>query len=163
MGDLGLPIGLPAFLSPSSPRDDDLRDQVGRVHALRGRHRAALPRQRRPLPVRIRGDPAGARRQRDDPTPPRHRLGLSLSVPRCCCITRSSTSRSIWPPELGVDRHRCRRLYRISRLHEGAVHLTDRYFNRDVDAAERGIAAAIHKAERAAEIDRLLADGPTER
>jgi len=34
-------------------------------------------------------------------------------------------------------------LYLISRLHEGATHLTDRYFNRDLDKAERTIAAAI--------------------
>jgi hypothetical protein len=38
-------------------------------------------------------------------------------------------------------------LYLISRLHEGATHLTDRYFNRDLDKAERTIAAAILKAK----------------
>ena len=51
-------------------------------------------------------------------------------------------------------------LYLISRLHEGATHLTDRYFNRDLDKAERTIAAAILKAKEPLEVDRLLAEQP---
>ena len=51
-------------------------------------------------------------------------------------------------------------LYLISRLHEGATHLTDRYFNRDLDHAERSIAAAILKAKEPLEVDRILADRP---
>jgi hypothetical protein len=51
-------------------------------------------------------------------------------------------------------------LYVISRLHEGATHLTDRYFNRDLDKAERSIAAAILKATTPIEVDRLLTDKP---
>ncbi len=51
-------------------------------------------------------------------------------------------------------------LYLISRLHEGATHLTDRYFNRDLDKAERTIAAAILKAKDSSEVDRLLAEQP---
>jgi hypothetical protein len=35
----------------------------------------------------------------------------------------------------------------ISRLHEGATRLTDRYFNRELDQAERSITAAILKAK----------------
>jgi hypothetical protein len=54
-------------------------------------------------------------------------------------------------------------LYLISRLHEGATHLTDRYFNRDLDKAERTIAAAILKAKDPLEVDRLLADQPYRR
>ena len=51
-------------------------------------------------------------------------------------------------------------LYLITRMHEGATHLTDRYFNRDLDQAERSIAAAIVKATDPLEIDQILADRP---
>lgn len=51
-------------------------------------------------------------------------------------------------------------LYLISRLHDGATRLTDRYFNRALDQAEKSIAAAILKAEDPSEVDRLLADRP---
>ena len=49
-------------------------------------------------------------------------------------------------------------VFLITRLHEGAVHLADRYFNRAVDEAERRLGQAIRSAKKAAEIDRLLAD-----
>lgn len=51
-------------------------------------------------------------------------------------------------------------LYLISRLHEGATHLTDRYFNRDLEKAERSIAGAILKAKTPIEVDRLLTEQP---
>ena len=51
-------------------------------------------------------------------------------------------------------------LYVITRLHEGATHLTDRYFNRDLDKAEQSIAAAILKARKPIEVDKLLAEQP---
>src|SRR5262249_22671787 len=51
-------------------------------------------------------------------------------------------------------------LYLISRLHDGATRLTDRYFNRALDQAEKSIAAAILKSEDPSEVDRLLADRP---
>ncbi len=51
-------------------------------------------------------------------------------------------------------------LYVITRLHEGATHVTERYFNRDLDKAERSIAAAILKAKEPLEVDRILADRP---
>jgi hypothetical protein len=51
-------------------------------------------------------------------------------------------------------------LYLISRLHQGATHLTDRYFNRELDRAERTIGAAILKAKEPLEVDRLLAERP---
>src|SRR6478735_2036607 len=54
-------------------------------------------------------------------------------------------------------------LYLISRLHEGATDLTDRYFNRDLDKAERTIAAAILKAKDPLEVDRLLSEQPYRR
>jgi hypothetical protein len=49
-------------------------------------------------------------------------------------------------------------VFLISRLHEGAVHLADRYFNRAVDEAEQKLGQAIRDAKKATEIDRLLAD-----
>ena len=49
-------------------------------------------------------------------------------------------------------------VFLISRLHERAVHAMDRYFNRELDAAERNLGAAIKAATKATEIDRLLAD-----
>ena len=54
-------------------------------------------------------------------------------------------------------------LYLISQLHEAATHLTDRYFNRALDEAERDVGQAILKARRLAEVDRLLADEPFRR
>jgi hypothetical protein len=49
-------------------------------------------------------------------------------------------------------------VFLISRLHENAVHLADRYFNRELDAAEGKLIEAIRSAKKATEIDRLLAD-----
>jgi hypothetical protein len=54
-------------------------------------------------------------------------------------------------------------IYAITRLHEGAVHLADRYFNRALDALERELEAAMLKAGKAGEIDRLLAREPFQR
>jgi hypothetical protein len=51
-------------------------------------------------------------------------------------------------------------LYLISRLHEGATHLTDRYFNRELDRLREGLGQAILKAKGPSEVDRLLADEP---
>jgi hypothetical protein len=49
-------------------------------------------------------------------------------------------------------------LYLISRLHELAVHVMDRYFNRALDRIESAVGEAIVGAARAEDIDRLLAD-----
>jgi hypothetical protein len=49
-------------------------------------------------------------------------------------------------------------VFALSRLHEGAVHLADRYFNRPVEEAEQKLGQAIRSAKTPAEIDRLLAD-----
>jgi hypothetical protein len=51
-------------------------------------------------------------------------------------------------------------LFLISRLHETAVHLADRYFNRALDRMEVQLEQAIAGAGTAPAIDRLLADGP---
>lgn len=49
-------------------------------------------------------------------------------------------------------------VFLLTRLHEGAVHLADRYFNRAVEEAEERLGHAIRSAKKAVEIDRLLAD-----
>jgi hypothetical protein len=49
-------------------------------------------------------------------------------------------------------------VFLISRLHERGVHAMDRYFNRELDAAETRLIAAIKSAKKMTEIDRLLAD-----
>ena len=49
-------------------------------------------------------------------------------------------------------------VFLISRLHEGAVHLADRYFNRAVDEAELKLGQAMRQAKDVAELDKLLAD-----
>jgi hypothetical protein len=54
-------------------------------------------------------------------------------------------------------------IFFITRLHEGAVHLADRYFNRALDAAELELGGAMLKAKEAGEIDRLLAQEPFQR
>ncbi len=51
-------------------------------------------------------------------------------------------------------------LYLISRLHEHATILTDRFFNRGLDQAERDLGQEILKATKPDDIDRLLAGGP---
>jgi len=51
-------------------------------------------------------------------------------------------------------------IFLITRLHEGAVHLADRFFNRALDRTERELGAALLKARKPAEIDRLLTIEP---
>ena len=51
-------------------------------------------------------------------------------------------------------------LYLISRLHEFAVEVADRYFNRSLDRSETDLCREILAARQAGEIDRLLAAGP---
>jgi hypothetical protein len=46
-------------------------------------------------------------------------------------------------------------LFLISRLHEGAVAVVDRFFNRSLDVSQ-----AMREAQEPADIDRLLADEP---
>jgi hypothetical protein len=51
-------------------------------------------------------------------------------------------------------------VFLISRLHEGAVAVVDRFFNRPLDQLERTLSQAMRKAQDPAHIDRLLADEP---
>jgi hypothetical protein len=50
-------------------------------------------------------------------------------------------------------------VFAIGQLHHAAVELADRYFNRELDKAERNLGQAILTAREPAAIDRLLADG----
>jgi hypothetical protein len=51
-------------------------------------------------------------------------------------------------------------LFLISRVHEGAVAVVDRFFNRALDQVERTLGRAMREAQKPAELDRLLADEP---
>ena len=49
-------------------------------------------------------------------------------------------------------------IFVIGQLHHGAVELADRYFNRDIDKAERNLGEAILTAKDPAQIDHLLSE-----
>ena len=49
-------------------------------------------------------------------------------------------------------------VFLISRLHEDAVAVVDRFFNRALDQLERTLSQAMREAQEPADIDRLLAD-----
>jgi hypothetical protein len=51
-------------------------------------------------------------------------------------------------------------VFLISRLHESAVGIVDRFLNRPLDQLERTLSQAMRKAQGPADIDRLLADEP---
>jgi len=54
-------------------------------------------------------------------------------------------------------------VFLLSRLHEGVVHMVDRFFNRALDAAERELGDALLGTKYAADIDRLLTEEPARR
>lgn len=86
-------------------------------------------------------------------------LGLSLSVPVLLLhheVERLQEQLSL--PGWAWVAMGAAAVFLISRLHERAVHLADRYFNREVDQAEQKLGQAIRGAKKPAEIDRLLAD-----
>ena len=51
-------------------------------------------------------------------------------------------------------------LFLISRLHEGAVAVVDRFFNRALDQFERSLSQGMREAQEPTDLDRLLADEP---
>jgi hypothetical protein len=88
-------------------------------------------------------------------------LGLSLSVPVLLLhheIERIQEHLSL--PGWAWVLMGAATVFAITRLHEGAVHLVDRYFNRGLDALERELGSAILRAKELGEIDRLLASEP---
>jgi hypothetical protein len=52
-------------------------------------------------------------------------------------------------------------VFLISRLHEDAVAMVDRFFNRALDRLERTLSQAMREAQEPGDIDRLLADEPS--
>jgi hypothetical protein len=52
-------------------------------------------------------------------------------------------------------------LFLISRLHDGAVAVVDRFFNRALDRLEQTLSQAMREAQEPADLDRLLADEPS--
>ena len=111
----GCLIGLPAFLiAELASETGDLPYALGRLHAHGGHRRPALSRQRRALPVRVRGPAASARGERDDPAPPRDdprsqpQRSRSLAAPRDGAHPGASGS-----ARLGMDRPGCRGRIRV--------------------------------------------------
>src|SRR5581483_11522759 len=86
-------------------------------------------------------------------------LGLTLSVPALLLHTQvEHLQSSLELPGWAWLLLGALAVFLITRLHEGAVHWMDRYFNRALDAAEKRLTTAIRSAKAAIEIDRLLAD-----
>jgi hypothetical protein len=86
-------------------------------------------------------------------------LGLTLSVPILFLHREvERIEEYLHLPEWAWIAMGAAAVFLLSRLHEGAVHLADRYFNRAVEDAEKRLQQALHKAKKAIEIDRLLAD-----
>ncbi len=88
-------------------------------------------------------------------------LGLTLSVPALLLhheVEYMQTNLAIpdwaWLAIGGAA------LYLISKLHEHATHLTDRYFNRDLEHLEHQLRQEILAARNEDEVDRLLAEKP---
>jgi hypothetical protein len=86
-------------------------------------------------------------------------LGLTLSVPLLFLhreVERIEEYLNL--PDWALIALGAAAVFLLSRLHEGAVHLADHYFNRPVEAAEKNLRQALHQAKKAIDIDRLLAD-----
>ena len=162
LGGVGMPDRAPSLSHRRTRLEHhDLRDEVGELHAIGRCHRPALSRERHPLFVRVRGGAAGTCGERVDPLRRVTILGLTLSVPALLLHHEVEYMQEhLAIPNWAWIVIGAGALYLISRLHEGATHLTDRYFNRDLDHAERSISAAILKAKEPLEVDRILADRP---
>jgi hypothetical protein len=86
-------------------------------------------------------------------------LGLTLSVPLLFMhreVERIEEYLDL--PDWALIAMGAAAVFLLSRLHEGAVHLADHYFNRPVEEAEKRLRQALHQAKKAIDIDRLLAD-----
>ncbi len=156
----GCLIGLPVIPDRRACLDDDdLRDALGRLHPHGGHHRPALSRQRRALPVRVRG--AAAPRVVSVTIPLRRVtiLGLSLSVPVLLLHHEMERIQEhLALPGWAWIALGAAAVFALSRLHEGAVHLVDGYFNREIDAAGQRLGQAIREAKRP-DRDRPVARG----
>jgi hypothetical protein len=91
-------------------------------------------------------------------------LGLSLSVPVLLLhheVQRIEEHLSL--PGWAWVLMGAAAVFAITKLHEGAVHLLDRFFNRGLDALELELGSAMLHAQELGEIDRLLASEPFNR
>jgi len=91
-------------------------------------------------------------------------LGLLLSVPTLFLHEqidhwRESISESVSLPSFAWVAIAAAVLFVVSRIHEGAVHLADRHFNRAVVEAEKRLSGAIHDSRSVAEVESHLVDG----
>ena len=91
-------------------------------------------------------------------------LGLLLSVPALFLHQeiehlRESISESVSLPGFAWIALAAALLFIISRIHEGAVHLVDRHFNRAVVEAEKRLSHAILDARSIAEVESHLVQG----
>jgi hypothetical protein len=91
-------------------------------------------------------------------------LGLLLSVPTLFLHQeiehwRESISESVNLPGFAWIGLAAALLFIISRIHEGAVHLADRHFNRAVVEAEKRLSHAILNARSVAEVESHLVHG----
>ena len=161
LGDLGLPDRPAVVPDRRACLDhDDLRHALGDFTPTRGHHRPALSRERRALPVRVRGAAASAGRERDDPPPPRHDPGPQPQRARAAVASRGRAHPGTSEPAgLGVDRHwappPCSRSPACTkaRFTSPTAISTGRSTRRS-----KGSGKPSAKRRRPAEIDRLLAD-----
>ncbi|MBV9976286.1 MAG: hypothetical protein JO105_12935 [Hyphomicrobiales bacterium] len=91
-------------------------------------------------------------------------LGLLLSVPTLFLHEqidhlRESISESVTLPSFAWVGLAAAVLFIISRIHEGAVHLADRHFNRAVVEAEKRLSGAILNSRSVAEVESHLVKG----
>ncbi|MBV9754014.1 MAG: hypothetical protein JO188_15945, partial [Hyphomicrobiales bacterium] len=91
-------------------------------------------------------------------------LGLLLSVPTLFLHEqidhlRESISESVTLPSFAWVGLAAAVLFIISRIHEGAVHLADRHFNRAVVEAEKRLSEAILNSRSVAEVETHLVKG----
>ncbi len=98
----------------------------------------------------------------DDPAPPRDDSRSHPERPRAgAAPSGGAHAGASADAGLGMAAHwRRQPSFPVASLHEGAVHLADRYFNRSLDAVERELSSAMLKAKELAQIDRLLAEEP---
>lgn len=90
-------------------------------------------------------------------------LGLTFSIPALLLHTQvEHLQSSLELPGWAWFALGAVAIFLITRLHERAVRFADRYFNRELDAAEQTLSVAIRSAKQAIEIDWLLADQTSE-
>ena len=152
--------------SPSSRRPPRSSKRGGRTATIGRCHRAALPRERHPLPVRVRGGRGGARGERVDPTPPRVTiLGThALSIPALLLHHEVSTCGTISPSRTGRGSSSApARFISSAACMKCATHLTDPLFQPRSRQGRTNHRRSNPQGERPLEVDRLLSEQPYRR